>query len=487
MQTVEEIWAGDLFGRQEEAERLISYLEHVSARPSIREDANGYVLAVDANYGEGKTFFLKRLASHIAQNHPVAFVDAWTDDLEDEPLVALASTLQRALQPYANRTPSMPEKLANLQQKTGEVAKIVAGGLLKRGAGVILTATAAEALGDVLAKPTETQKDIQKDAIKDGGKGIVDDAVSGFRDLATPSMDARIARFRRGQLAISEMKSALASIVGELNGTSYPPPIVIIVDELDRCRPTYAIKLLEEIKHLFDVRGVVFILGMHGKQLGHSVTVAYGASFDGKSYLSRFINRRYSLLSANLEPLLAKLFDTLNIPANQLRAPRLSIAGGNVHEVSPATLTGMYMRAYGLTARQAFTVVEVLETCLALVGSLPLYLPYLLPLAIAHVQGGDGLPKIVEEPRWVFTHGRGYGVEAENVGLEALARRFEAASKLTHRELSEAVNHDVVPYELNATGEMRFGGNIPQNHPSQISEYKRLVSMVSRFSGPDDI
>ncbi len=89
---------------------------------------------------------------------------------------------------------------------------------------------------------------------------------------------------------MSDLKASLSSLVASV-GEGKRPPVIIIVDELDRCRPTYAVKLLEEIKHAFDVHGLVFILGMNGEQLGHSLSGAYGPGFNGPAYLSRFISR----------------------------------------------------------------------------------------------------------------------------------------------------------------------------------------------------
>jgi hypothetical protein len=71
--------------------------------------------------------------------------------------------------------------------------------------------------------------------------------------------------------------------------------VVIIIDELDRCRPTYAIELLERVKHLFDASGVVFILGIDRSQLNHSIRSLYGSEFDATGYLRRFIDLDYRL------------------------------------------------------------------------------------------------------------------------------------------------------------------------------------------------
>lgn len=94
---IDEIWEGDLLERKEEAQLFINYIESVSQRPNVREDVSSFTISVDAGYGEGKTYFLKRVAEQMKLNHPVAFVDAWRDDLADEPLTALVVTLQDAL------------------------------------------------------------------------------------------------------------------------------------------------------------------------------------------------------------------------------------------------------------------------------------------------------------------------------------------------------------------------------------------------------
>ena len=62
METISQIWDGDLFKRQEEAKDLIGYLESVAQRPQIRDEGHAHVLAVDTAYGQGKSFFLRRLA-----------------------------------------------------------------------------------------------------------------------------------------------------------------------------------------------------------------------------------------------------------------------------------------------------------------------------------------------------------------------------------------------------------------------------------------
>jgi hypothetical protein len=77
--------------------------------------------------------------------------------------------------------------------------------------------------------------------------------------------------------------------------------LVIFIDELDRCRPTYAIELLERIKHLFSVERLVFVLSTDTEQLSHSIRAVYGNDFDAKKYLNRFIDLDYSLKEPDLK------------------------------------------------------------------------------------------------------------------------------------------------------------------------------------------
>jgi len=67
-------------------------------------------------------------------------------------------------------------------------------------------------------------------------------------------------------------------------------PLVFIIDELDRCRPLFALELLEKIKHFFSVPNVHFVMGVNLSQLRNSVELAYGSSIDAHAYLQKFIH-----------------------------------------------------------------------------------------------------------------------------------------------------------------------------------------------------
>ena len=72
-------------------------------------------------------------------------------------------------------------------------------------------------------------------------------------------------------------------------------PLFIFIDELDRCRPNFAVEVLEVVKHLFDVPGVYFVIATHIDQLAASINVLYGEKFDSRQYLKRFFHQEYVL------------------------------------------------------------------------------------------------------------------------------------------------------------------------------------------------
>ena len=75
-------------------------------------------------------------------------------------------------------------------------------------------------------------------------------------------------------------------------------PLVFIVDELDRCRPTFAIELLERVKHIFDVPYIVFVFGLNRDELTKSLSSVYG-DINTDVYLRRFFDFEFNLPEAD--------------------------------------------------------------------------------------------------------------------------------------------------------------------------------------------
>lgn len=90
-------------------------------------------------------------------------------------------------------------------------------------------------------------------------------------------------------------------------------PIIFFIDELDRCRPTFAIALLERLKHLFNVKGIVFVLGIDMEQLSYSVKTLYGSDMEADGYLRRFIDLSYELPNGTLKEYIRMLIEKFGL------------------------------------------------------------------------------------------------------------------------------------------------------------------------------
>jgi hypothetical protein len=283
---------------------------------------------------------------------------------------------------------------------SGKVAKIALAGAAKKALGLVITSAAVAAADEAISAVGDHAEPLANEARASGEK-ITAGMEKAITSIAPDKlMSARIAEFEAGQRALAEMKRSLNAVVDLLKDGEQVAPIVIIIDELDRCRPTYAIKLLEEIKHLFDVPGLVFVFGMHGDQLAHSVKAAYGQQFEATSYLSRFIGRRYKLKTPNLTPLVRYLIERSGVPSAKFSFLRPSF-GLREADASIAA----FMKLYGVPARDVFALFDLLQTCAALTKDQPLYMDYLIPLAIARIRrpvSGE-LPTIVAgAPTWAY-------------------------------------------------------------------------------------
>ena len=107
-----------------------------------------------------------------------------------------------------------------------------------------------------------------------------------FDDFAEKAMEASLSDHNKKSEDLDEFKKTIGKWLEtsiNSNGADKPKkPMFVFIDELDRCRPTYAIELLETVKHLFDIPGLVFVIATNTDQLQHSIKAVYGAEFDAQ-------------------------------------------------------------------------------------------------------------------------------------------------------------------------------------------------------------
>lgn len=83
--------------------------------------------------------------------------------------------------------------------------------------------------------------------------------------------------------------------------------LLIFIDELDRCKPTYAVKLLERIKHYFTNDRITFVFSINADELQHTIKQCYGNDFNSYKYLDRFFDLRVSIPPVNMQKYLTSI------------------------------------------------------------------------------------------------------------------------------------------------------------------------------------
>lgn len=132
------------------------------------------------------------------------------------------------------------------------------------------------------------------------------------RDAIASVLDAGLAALQI-QIHVSEIVSALTSEslisafkskdevrkrITELADTSIcevANTLVIFIDELDRCRPDFAVRLLEQTKNLFSSENTILVFSADSSQLAKAVGGIYGPGFDTARFLERFFDERITM------------------------------------------------------------------------------------------------------------------------------------------------------------------------------------------------
>ena len=269
----------DIFGRDQFANGLFNI---------FKTSDDPLVIALDDEWGTGKTVFARRMGSEAVKTDVKAiYYDAFKRDYNPDVFVSLVAEII-ALEPKAEKTKELKEKAIG-------VAKVIGKTLLKGG---IRLATAGA---------------INSSGIDEATKGIaneVGDTVEGEFDKF---IDERLSNAAKDEMSFDAFRNSLSELV-QKNDKGEIVPLLFIIDELDRCRPDHALELLETIKHLFSVPNVHFLLVTNLTQMRASVNKRYGQNIDANLYLEKFIDLKVSFpkkLGAAHENALAKFIASI--------------------------------------------------------------------------------------------------------------------------------------------------------------------------------
>lgn len=223
----------DLLDREKVADKLEKII--VTAN-------DGFVMAIDAGWGMGKTTFIDMWAKRLnnAKKYNIVTFNAWENDDCEDPLIGLIS----------------------------EVSKF------------------------------ENHVDDEEQKIKEIATGISLNSLSNFIKIASlgivdVNINEIIEKLKKDDsvfLLYDEQKKLCGKFHEKLKSIAKDKKLIIFIDELDRCKPTFAVKLLERIKHLFYVENIIFILALNKDELICTLKKVYGNEIDSYGYLRRFID-----------------------------------------------------------------------------------------------------------------------------------------------------------------------------------------------------
>ena len=298
----------------------------------IKGEHDGFVLNLNGAWGTGKTEFLRRLYTHLTnEGHPTIYIDAWESDFSQVPLSVVASELINQLSIINHNIGSDLDKL------TGFLGKALKGAVIA-GAGL-----ATKHLVDDSAAGREVVKTFFETSPKD------------FLTSVKKDHEEQIEAIK----SIRKELELLAEVLKQIHGKELP--VVVLIDELDRCRPNYAIEMLEVIKHFFTTKNFVFVVATDTTQLQESIRSVYGSNFDSNTYLKRFFNREARLAEPDLEHYL-KLQEVDLTPYSEKVVLYPNVKTNTKKNIRQFII--WVAKAYELSLRDVDQLIDKLKACL---------------------------------------------------------------------------------------------------------------------------
>jgi len=213
-------------------------VERVTGKSALALGGRSLTISLDGKWGTGKTFFLKRWTKELGER--AIYYNAWSEDFFGDPLIPLLRHISKRV---SDKNPSLKEeitKFSKLKLTSATISKLELTSVMIGSRPLALTFTLPGI--DDIDKADETRKKI--------------------KDL--------------------------------LEKQARKEPMIIVIDELDRCRPDYAVKMLERTKHLCYGQGMLFVYGINRDELIKSIQSLYG-NIDAKKYIRRFFDMNFTL------------------------------------------------------------------------------------------------------------------------------------------------------------------------------------------------
>ncbi len=238
------------------AENLLQDIEK-GTDSSIGEQG-AYTISLNAEFGNGKTTFLEMFEHFVKeekQNYNVFSINVWESDFYGEPVIAILSEFANCM------------KESCLKDKRKKTIEIIG----RIGINISIQAI-CQFVQQIIQVTTGKNLDIKQalETLKnEGGKEIFDN-------------------FNQKKEAITEIKDIISEYTQDKK-------LLIIVDELDRAKPDYAVHFLEDMKHFFNIENVIFLVAVNRKQMEETVKCLYGQKLNFDGYYGKFFKLEIDL------------------------------------------------------------------------------------------------------------------------------------------------------------------------------------------------
>ena len=246
-------FANDAFDRKEFAEALTNLIR--------RSEDQHLVIALDAPWGEGKTTFVKMWKAYLEKTEGmnVIYFDAFSTDYTNDAFIAIVSEIYKF---FDEKLDSKKRRLTSFKKKASELGC----NLVKFGIGT---------------------------AVKAATSGAIE--AEDINNAITSLIEKKISSHREEKRYLSEFKKEFYELIRTTSEGKNTKKLIVIIDELDRCKPSYVVDVLESIKHIFSTNGIVFVIAINRDQLDEIIRHTYGRGLNASTYLQKFIHLEVKL------------------------------------------------------------------------------------------------------------------------------------------------------------------------------------------------
>lgn len=305
---------------QNSTQRNLEIKDFISALDMIDENM---FISLDARWGEGKTFYVRQIEKTLEYQTMKKFSTEDTNDELDRMKVHFTGTeledidLGNSYFPiyynawlYDNHTDPLMSLLYVVVKKCGKI---------------------------INPQLTKEKSDRIKQMLQSIQVNFPFFSINGEQVVNAVSNKNIFEEIQLAEDIRNEVKLIFDEVIVE-----QAQKLVIFIDELDRCKPSYALEMLERIKHYFDDDRIIFVVSVNKEQLTHTISTYYGEGFDSTGYLNKFFD-------------IEAYLPTLSIDNNEINEYRSDQRWLN-------RFTNMLNKYYRLTLRDALIYNQRIES-----------------------------------------------------------------------------------------------------------------------------